>query len=131
MPLGPGLHKFQVQQSAAYPATTWTVTVSLAWAPAPEITVGLPATIDNRQPATLELTGANFQPDDNAVWIGNRPAGTITWVDAGKLVIDVNNHPAPGVFGLTVANPDGQSVYVAGAITITGKFYTFMPLVRR
>ncbi len=102
------------QEATATPSTT-PVTIQQG----PNITAVQPNTIANSASAELVITGSGFV--DGAVVLLSGVGGlNTTFVSGSLLRATVAAGLAPGVYSVTVVNPNAASATLANALTVTG-----------
>ncbi len=109
------------QEPTATPSNT-PVTIQ----PGPNITAVQPNTIANATPAELIITGSGFA-DGAVVLLSNVGGLNTTFVSSSLLRALVPAGVAPGVYSVTVVNPNAASATLANALTITGAAATLEP----
>ena len=77
-----------------------------------------PASAPDDGNTSVTITGTGFVATP-AVSLGSTPLTDVTWVDGGTLSATVPGGITPGVYPLTVVNPDGGSDSLPAAFTVT------------
>ncbi|MDB5080437.1 MAG: hypothetical protein JWP00_2361, partial [Chloroflexi bacterium] len=84
---------------------------------APTISQVTPATVLNNAATTLTITGANFV-NIPTVLLGNQTLSTVTFNSTTNLTAVIPAGVTPGVYNLTVTNPDNASATLANSVTV-------------
>jgi hypothetical protein len=128
VPLDEGSYLFRVLQSPDYLTTTWSVTVSLKSALAPEILSISPESVTNDVAHLLTIRGANFQPGAE-VTIDGISLSPVTRLDSATLEAMIPPGVAAGTYSVTVTNPDGKSVTLPDALLVAlPRYYLYFPI---
>ena len=87
-----------------------------------------PANVEVGVAVTLRLTGENFFATPT-VHLGEQRLATVRWVDEQHLEVSLPPTLGPGIYPLTITNPDGSDYVHPSAVAI-GKL-NWLPLIRR
>jgi len=129
IPLAEGGYLFRVLQSSSYVTTTWTATVSLKSALAPEIDAVSPASVPNDSAHTLTIDGANFQPGA-VVAVDGSTLSPVVRLGSTQLQATLPAGFAPGLYDVTVTNPDAQSATLPQALEVRLPIYRlYLPMI--
>ncbi len=81
----------------------------------------IPATAPNEVDTAVVITGSGFSSDPTAptIALDTTPLTAVTFVSDTTLTATVPSGMAPGLYGLTVTNPDSGSATLTGAFTVT------------
>jgi hypothetical protein len=102
----------QSNNTATSPTTTFVATNA-----APTISQVTPPTIVNNQATTINITGTNFV-NSPAVLLGSQALTGVTFNSTSSLTAQIPAGVTPGVYNLTVTNPDNASATLANSITV-------------
>jgi hypothetical protein len=129
IPLAEGGYLFSVLQSTSYLTTTWTATVSLKSALAPEVQTVTPASVTNDTGHTLILEGVNFQPGAT-VAVDGTALSPVSWLSSKQLQATLPAGFAVGLHDVTVTNPDAQSATLPDALEVRlAQYWLYLPLI--
>jgi hypothetical protein len=80
-------------------------------------------------PATLTISGSSFFPVTQ-IWLGNQLLTNTVYINSQTMQVIVPAGIAPGMYDVSVSNPDGQSDLLPDAFTVRGsQQLVFLPLI--